>query len=153
MGIKTHGHRAKRTKEHTAWVHMIQRCTNPKHPYYKSYGGRGIKVCKRWLKFEHFLEDVGLSPSPKHSLDRFPDNNGDYEPSNFRWATTTEQNSNQRRTKFITHNSVTKTLTQWANDTSIGLKTLHYRIKTGWPIDLALTKRPALGFKRKNKTP
>ena len=82
---------------------MIQRCTNDKTPNWDDYGGRGIQVCERWLvSFENFLADVGPRPTgkagarAKYSLDRFPNNNGNYEPGNVRWATCVEQNNNQR---------------------------------------------------------
>jgi hypothetical protein len=75
---------------------MIQRCTNPQVPGFKDYGERGIKVCERWRKdFRAFLSDMGAKPSPAHSIDRI-NNDGDYEPSNCRWATATEQARNQR---------------------------------------------------------
>ena len=78
------------------WDSMKQRCYNPKSPMYKNYGGRGIKVCDRWLhSYQSYIEDIGLPPTPKHSLDRI-DNDGDYTPENVRWATQTEQNYNQR---------------------------------------------------------
>lgn len=110
IGNFIHGHRTRthRSKEYAAWSHMTQRCNNPNHPRYKHYGGRGIKVCERWLKFENFLADVGLAPSPKHTIDRFPNNDGDYEPDNFRWATYSEQNKNRRkynRRRRITKNN------------------------------------------------
>lgn len=97
--LKTHGR--SRTKEHRIWCGMINRCTNPRQPHYHRYGGRGIKICQRWREsFEAFFEDMGLCPSPKHSLDRI-DNDGDYAPGNVRWATYKEQRANQRTKEQI----------------------------------------------------
>lgn len=92
-----HGHSrvGRKSSEHATWGAMIQRCTNPKHPKWKDYGGRGIKVCKRWRKFENFLADMGLRPSPELSLDRKNNNKGYYK-SNCRWATAKEQQANTR---------------------------------------------------------
>lgn len=79
------------------WQTMKRRCDDPGATGYKNYGGRGIKVCERWASsFENFLFDVGERPSPLHSLDRYPNNDGNYEPGNFRWATRKEQAQNRR---------------------------------------------------------
>lgn len=84
------------TGEYISWKAMIQRCTNPKRRGYELYGGRGIKVCDRWLhSFENFLTDMGVRPSPKHSIER-KDVNGDYTPENCHWATMSDQIANQR---------------------------------------------------------
>jgi hypothetical protein len=93
-----HGHarRGLVTSEHRIWRGMIERCTNPNSKSHKYYGGRGIRICERWGSFEHFIADMGLRPSPAHSIDRI-DVNGNYEPANCRWATAFQQARNKRK--------------------------------------------------------
>jgi hypothetical protein len=85
--------------EYSIWRQMRQRCSNSRNTSYKLYGGRGISVCARWDTFENFLADMGRRPSPQHSLDRFPNNDGNYEPGNVRWATAKQQANNRRQRK------------------------------------------------------
>lgn len=90
---RTHGD--SRTSEYNTWCTMIQRCENPNNQKYSLYGARGIEICKRWRKsYANFLKDMGRRPL-RHSIDRI-DVDGDYKPSNCRWATAKEQRANQR---------------------------------------------------------
>jgi hypothetical protein len=98
----THGHAHANalSPEYVSWRSMRARCMYPSIRNFHRWGGRGITVCKRWQSsFENFLADMGPRPSPKHSIDRYPDPDGNYEPGNCRWATTKEQRKNQRRNK------------------------------------------------------
>lgn len=99
--MRTHGESGPdRSPEYATWKGIKRRCSAPRCKDYKDYGGRGIRVCDRWLNsFENFLADMGRKPSPKHSIDR-ADNDGNYEPGNCRWATPSEQSKNRRPYKL-----------------------------------------------------
>lgn len=97
LGNVKHGHcpANSTTKEYRAWLNIKQRCTNPNSSHFDLYGGRGISMCQQWAdSFECFLSHVGLSPSPKHSIDRI-ESNGNYEPGNVKWSTDKEQAMNR----------------------------------------------------------
>jgi len=113
-----------KTKEYRAWSKLFDKCYNSKDHKYYIYGKRGIKVCQRWKSFDNFLADMGKAPTPKHSIDRI-DVNGDYEPSNCRWATIKEQANNKTTNVFVTYNGETKTLVQWAEHFNVKYKYLH----------------------------
>jgi hypothetical protein len=125
------------TRIHTIWNGMRERCKNKKANNYHNYGGRGIKVCDRWLDFSNFYEDMG-NPPDGMSLDR-KDNNGNYEPLNCRWATRKEQNNNTSVNRFLEFNGDRKTLSQWADTTGIRLGTIWSRLKSGWSVERSLT--------------
>lgn len=137
---QTHGDGGKNRKaEYAAWNQMIPRCCNPKSPNYHRYGGRGISVCSAWRSYEQFLGDVGRRPSVKHSLDRFPNNNGNYEPGNVRWATRQQQARNQRTTRFISALGLTLPMPEWAERQAIKATTIKSRIDLGWSADRAVS--------------
>jgi hypothetical protein len=99
MSTKTKTHGLTSTKEYEIWCSMKARCTRPTTTSYPNYGGRGIRVCDRWMRsFEHFMADMGQRPAG-YSIDRI-DVNGNYEPSNCRWVPRAEQMRNTRRTKM-----------------------------------------------------
>lgn len=130
--MKSHGEAGNvRTAEYRIWTGIVTRCTNHRVRHYYLYGGRGIGICTRWLKYENFLADMGRRPSPTHSIDRI-DVNGDYIKSNCRWATLTEQSRNRRDRRPLTIDGVTKTLAEWAIVSDTPLKRIWERLADGW---------------------
>ncbi len=113
--------------EHRTWTNMKQRCLNKSNPGYKDYGARGITVCTKWMSFKGFIADMGQKPSNSHSLDRI-DVNGNYEPSNCRWATPKVQANNARSNVQITYMGVTKNIKQWSEATGLNVNSLYYRL-------------------------
>ncbi len=132
----SHGLCRKEAGSYRSWKDMRARCNNPNDSDYSDYGGRGISVCDAWADFARFFDDMGSRPSA-HSLDRI-DVNGNYEPTNCRWATDTEQANNKRNNLRLEMAGVTKTLAQWCAEFGISRTKVRYRIKIGWPLELAL---------------
>lgn len=131
-------HGQARSKVWRAWESMRSRCRNPNTTHFKHYGGKGIKVCERWEKFENFFEDMGDLPAPRYTIER-RDPNGDYEPSNCYWATWTEQANNRTNTVRITLDGRTQSATLWAREFGINPKTVLSRVAAGWDSEKALT--------------
>ena len=132
---RTHGCRNKPI--YYVWRSMKRRCLNTNTSSYKNYGGRGIKVCARWMKFENFYADMGEKPEGM-SLDRI-DNDGNYEPSNCKWSTRIEQGNNTRVNRLITYQGTTKTVAEWARSLNINSATLRTRLYQGWSIERAFS--------------
>lgn len=135
-------HGGKGTPEYRVWLGMRARCQCPTNKRYAYYGGRGIKICPEWDDFAQFRADVGAKPSDGHELDRI-DTDGDYHPSNVRWATKKVQLQNRRVVVHVTIDGVKRPLSEWARQFGIDPKLAWQRyIKRGWDIRRALTTDP-----------
>lgn len=125
------------SKEYRSWAGMKARCTNPKNSRFHRYGGRGIKVCERWMHFENFYQDMG--PSNGMTIDRI-DNDGNYELSNCKWVPMAEQGAKTSRIRYLTHNGVTQSLASWSRATGIKATTITQRLNAyQWSVEKSLT--------------
>lgn len=130
LGNRVRSHGMTKTPTYVAWCNMKGRCLNPKQTGYENYGGRGIKVCDRWLNsFENFLADMGERPEGM-SLDR-DDTDGNYEPGNCRWVPWVKQMNNQRKTIRITHEGRTMSMSEWAAELDIKPSKIRGRLRAG----------------------
>ena len=116
------------TPEHKTWMSMIERCSVD-YRYANNYADRGVRVCDRWRTFQNFLEDMGIRPSVDHSIDRI-DVNGNYEPSNCRWATDKEQQRNRRNTRYLLVDNVRRPLMDVADELGIKKNAAQYFFST-----------------------
>jgi hypothetical protein len=135
-------HGAYRTPEYQLWANMKDRCNNPNNKNFSHYGGRGVRVCPQWeSSFEVFLADMGPRPSSKHSVDRYPDKNGDYQPGNVRWATQIEQANNKRNTRktVFRGNEMTWAEAYRLASPAFSYQTFCSRMVSGWPVEKALS--------------
>lgn len=139
-----HGHsrQGKTSPEYWIWASIRRRCLNPKDNSYEYYGGRGVKICERWMLFENFISDMGVRPSPELILGR-KNNDGDYEHSNCRWVTRLVQGSNRRNNVFLTFNGRTQIRDQWAREVGLSKSTLQHRLDSGWSVASAISQ-PAI---------
>lgn len=137
-GTKRHG--MSRTPVYNVWCKMIARCTDETCRDYHRWGGRGIKVCDRWLNsFEAFFADMGNRPSKNHTIER-KDNSLGYTPTNCVWDTRLAQSRNTRKTRFVTYQGRRLPVREWAEITGIPFCTLYTRIfRMKWPIAKAMT--------------
>lgn len=130
------------------WMGIKNRCLNKKGRSYIDYGKRGIKICKKWLKFENFRDDMYESylkhvqefGEKETTIDRI-DNNGNYSKENCRWTTIKIQNKNRRSNIPVTYNNKTQCLTDWADELGIPFKALHHRYQRNWDLDRMMTQK------------
>lgn len=130
-----HGHcalagPARHSKTYRSWAHMKARCDNPNVERYPLYGGRGITYDPRWSDFAVFLAEMGECPEGM-SLDRYPDNDGNYEPGNCRWATDEQQARNTRTRRTLTAFGRSMTVAEWGEELGLMPNTIHQRLYKG----------------------
>jgi len=134
------------TSTHNVWDSMVQRCTNSNRKDFARYGGRGITVCERWLKFENFLADMGERPAGL-SLERRRNDEG-YSKGNCYWATVKQQNRNTSANRFLTHGGETLCVSAWAERLGMNDITLNARLRRGWSVERSLTTPVDMRFSR-----
>lgn len=122
------------------WCHIRERCASDEPRVRKCYKDRGIKVCERWQDFSAFYADVGDKPTPKHQLDRYPDNLGDYKPGNTRWASARENLMNRTTTRLVEFRGQIRPLIDLSREIGIPLSTVYNRIARGASPEWALIK-------------
>lgn len=147
--LKTHGCSRINMTEYTIWAKIIQRCYNKNAFAYSRYGGRGIKMCKKWKEsFQSFFNDMGKRPSKKHSIERV-NNDGNYEPSNCVWATIKTQLRNRGDyNRILKFNGEEKCVSAWAEDFNLPITVLWNRVYSGWSAEDILT-RPIKKYKKR----
>lgn len=143
---KTHG--MTDTAEYSVWESMHSRCSNPKVWCFHNYGGRGIKVCARWKRFENFFADMGIRPQGM-TLER-KDTNGNYSPDNCKWVPPAEQASNTRKNVRYEFGGKVLTQAQWSRHLGFPLSLIWQRLARGWSIEKTLStpKRAMRSTKR-----
>ncbi len=146
------------TQLYKTWQNIKSRCYNKNTPYYKNYGGKGIRVCDRWLKGAFFLwQDMGFPPQEededgnaiRYSIDRI-DSDKDYTPENCQWLSLSENSGKNSQNRFITYKGLTKTFKEWCSMYNIPRTTLQGRLDRGWSIRRALTTPSDKRFHGKN---
>lgn len=137
--------------EYRTFRSMWKRCTGRDLKNARNYKLRGIRICDRWKSFKAFFEDMGPKPTPKHTLDRYPNNDGNYEPGNCRWATTKEQNRNMRRNTVVEYQGERMLLLDVVERLGLNRAAVYGRIKMGWTLADALSI--PIRARKKNRKP
>lgn len=131
-------HRMSDTRIYRVWASMRARCKNKSNRDYRFYGGKGIKICEEWNEFQNFYNwAIESGYTDELTIDRI-DYNGNYEPSNCRWATREVQANNTSRNRYLTLNGKTMSMADWAKSLSIPYRTLQWRLGNGWSEERTL---------------
>ncbi len=141
-GKHLYRHGCRYTFEYSTWCKMKARCNNPNAINYSRYGGRGITICERWENsFDNFIDDMGWSPSPDHSIERIKNDLG-YFKENCRWATRVEQANNKRNNLMVEFDGRVQTLTLWCRELGLKYHIVRQRIyRNHWTVERAFTTR------------
>ena len=139
QGIKNRTHGESGKKLYSVWVGMMHRCYNKKHVSFQHYGGRGIGVWPAWHDYRKFADDVGVIPFDGAELDRV-DNDGDYQPGNWRWASRSQQLNNTRVNRRLTFGGRTQSAAEWCRELGLNRNSLQGRLRLGWSDEAALSK-------------
>lgn len=150
MGVARHGHSnsdgGKQSPTYRSWASMIARCTQPSSAGFAHYQKLGITVCARWRVFDNFLADMGERPSRVYTLDRYPDQKGNYEPGNCRWATRREQANNRTTNKLFEFQGEMLTYREIARRTGLSDELLRHRLlRAGWSVERAVSSAQVPG--------
>lgn len=142
----THG--MTHTRIYRIWGGIKTRCLNDRDRAFRNYGARGIRICRRWMRFENFLADMGQPPSDEHEIERI-DNNAGYRPDNCKWILPTEQNRNKRNNVWLEHGGRRMILADWARELGLAQASIRHRIAIGMPIEQALSpiRSPGVSFR------
>jgi hypothetical protein len=142
-GLNSKKHGMTNTRIYNIWRRMKYRCYSKNADNYKDYGGRGITVCDEWKNDFKAFYNWSMQNVYKNnlSIDRI-DVNGNYEPTNCRWATNLQQANNRRNNRFISYNNQKLTFAEWATKYNISKTTFCYRLKCGWSIEKILNTPP-----------
>jgi hypothetical protein len=142
-GLRTAQKRRRRCRksstEYNSWQAMTHRCNKPKNKDYPKYGAVGIRVCDRWMVFKNFLADMGLKPTPNHSIDRYPNQRGNYEPGNCRWATKQQQARNCKRNVMVDVYGERMCVSEAAERYGVPGAVIYKRLRLGWSGSDAVT--------------
>lgn len=134
-------HGLEKTRIYRIWSGMISRCYNPESNRYHRYGDRGITVCEDWRNDVQSFYDWAMANGYRDDLTiERKDNDGPYSPDNCVWATMKQQQNHTSRNRYVTIDGETKTVSQWAEENGIKKSAVYGRLKSGWPIERAVTE-------------